>query len=241
MTDDQIKALPERKKPALKKPALTRTSSEKGMSNKKPESKPVVMESLSALSLEKKNVSIATLLGVVVLTLVISGIVGYQFGLSSSSTKVNMNSATTFNEVVAGKVALTESELISAVKKLGVTVYWAGPVKGAKYTLSVPSEGQAYVRYLPNGQGLTDTDPNYVVIATYSTNNAFDATQSAGNTTNGITFINTDGAAVYYNKTTATNVYVAYPGKDFQIEVFDPMAKTALEIASRSGALRLVG
>jgi hypothetical protein len=106
--------------------------------------------------------------------------------------------------------------------------------------LAVPAEGQAYVRYLPNGDGLTDTQPNYVVIATYTTTDAFRATQAAGNQSNGVTFINPEGAAVYYNKDTPTNVYVAYPNLNYQIEVFNPIAKTALDIASKQGALRLV-
>jgi len=45
---------------------------------------------------------------------------------------------------------------------------------------------------------------------------------------------------VYYNKDTPTNVYVAYPNLNYQIEVFDPIAATALDIASKQGALRLV-
>jgi hypothetical protein len=150
-------------------------------------------------------------------------------------------SASTFAEVTTGKVPLTEKELISAVKQLGVAVYWAGPVEGAKYTLSAPAEGQVYVRYLPNGEGLTDTKPNYVVIATYATPDAFTSTQAAGNQTNGVTFINTQGAAVFYSKDAPTNVYVAYPNIDIQVEVFSPIAKTALDIASTSGALKLVG
>jgi hypothetical protein len=36
-------------------------------------------------------------------------------------------------------------------------------------------------------------------------------------------------------------VHVAYPEIDFQVEVFSPIAKTALDIASTSGALKLVG
>lgn len=162
------------------------------------------------------------------------------YTVTSSSNPTPAVTTSTFTDVIAGKVALSETELISAVKKLGVDVYWAGPVKDAKYTLAVPAEGQAYIRYLPNGEGLTDTKPNYVVIATYTTNNAFSATQAAGNQTNGVTFINTEGAAVYYNKETPTNVYVAYPNLNYQIEVFDPIATTALDIASKQGALRLV-
>jgi hypothetical protein len=162
----------------------------------------------------------------------------YTFTANSEPTV--QASTSTFADISAGKVSLTEKELISAVKQLGVDVYWAGPVEGAKYTISAPAEGQVYVRYLPNGEGLTDTKANYVVIATYATSDAFTATQAAGNQTNGVTFINTQGAAVFYSKDTPTNVYVAYPNIDFQVEVFSPIAQTALDIASKQGALRLV-
>lgn len=165
---------------------------------------------------------------------------GLTYAVTANSEPVVMASTSTFSDITAGKVALSEKELISAVAELGVDVYWAGPVDGAKYTLSVPVEGQAYVRYLPNGEGINDTAANYVVIATYVTPNAFASTQAAGNQTNGVTFINAQGAAVFYSKETPTNVYVAYPNIDFQIEVFSPIAKTALDIASKQGALRLV-
>jgi hypothetical protein len=168
----------------------------------------------------------------------VGSVLTYTFTANSEPT-VEV-SASTFAEISTGKVPLTEKELISAVKQLGVDVYWAGPVEGAKYTLSAPAEGQVYVRYLPKGEGLTDTKPNYLVIATYATPDAFTATQAAGNQTNGVTFISTQGAAVFYSKDAPTNVYVAYPNIDIQIEVFSPIAQTALDIASKQGALRLV-
>lgn len=228
MSKESLDALPVRKKPAVKKAATKRAVA-----------KPVP-EVEEALPSVPKTISLKNFAAVLIGAVLVSAVAGYQVGAQKSETNVTTASTSTFTDIVAGKVALTESELIAAVKKIGVTAYWAGPVKGAKYTLSVPSDGQAYIRYLPNGEGLTDTNPNYVVIATYATTNAFEATQSAGNQTNGITFVNTDGAAVYYNKSTATNVYLAYPGKNFQIEIFDPIAKTSLEIASKSGAIRLV-
>jgi hypothetical protein len=162
------------------------------------------------------------------------------YAFTANSEPTIEASASTFAEISTGKISLTEKELISAVKQLGVDVYWAGPVDGAKYTLSAPSEGQVYVRYLPNGEGLTDTKANYVVIATYATPDAFTATQAAGNQTNGVTFISTQGAAVFYSKDAPTNVYVANPNIDIQVEVFSPIAQTALDIASKQGALRLV-
>ena len=233
MTEESIEELPARKKPNVKKPAVKKAAAKRAVA--KPV--PVVEEPLTSVP---KTISLKNFAAVLISAVLVSAIAGYQVGSQKSDNNVTTASTSTFTDIVAGKVALTESELIAAVKKIGVTAYWAGPVKGAKYTLSVPSDGQAYIRYLPNGEGLTDTNPNYVVIATYATTNAFEATQSAGNQTNGITFVNTDGAAVYYHRTTATNVYLAYPGKNFQIEIFDPIAKTALEIASKSGAIRLV-
>jgi hypothetical protein len=168
------------------------------------------------------------------------GIVGTYAVTSPGQEIVAETPTAKFTEVISGKVALDEDQLKSAVKQLGVDVYWAGPVADAKYTLSVPETGKAYVRYLPNGQGIDDTNPYYVVIATYTADDAFNATQAAGNQTNGVSFINPDGAAVYYSKETPTNVYVAYPNLNYQIEIFNPMAQTALDIASKPGALRLV-
>jgi hypothetical protein len=178
----------------------------------------------------------------IILLMLLSALIssGVTYAVTNNSSSAPTASSTTLTEVISGKVALSEAELIAAVKELGADVYWAGPVKGAKYTLAVPADGQAYVRYLPEGQGIDDTKPNYVVIATYTTADAFTATQAAGNTSNGVSFISASGAAIYYSKDTPTNVYVAYPNLNFQVEIFNPIAATALEIASTNGALRLV-
>ena len=231
MTPDQ--EIPARKRPKVRQSTVITDSTVVAPKRARVKAIPAVAETPKAkMSQNSKTVllMIAAFLAGSIIT----------YSITSSSTPTPVASTSTFTEVIAGKVALTESELIAAVKKLGVDVYWAGPVKGAKYTLAVPADGQAYVRYLPNGDGLTDTKPNYVVIATYTTTNAFSATQAAGNQSNGVTFINAEGAAVYYNKDTPTNVYVAYPNLNYQIEVFDPIAATALDIASKQGALRLV-
>jgi len=230
---------PTRKKPAVRKSSVVKDSSEIARPRKTAVKKASVKKPSEEgqIAITKSNGSPKIVLLMVLSALISSGV---TYLVTNNSTPTPAASTSTFTEVIAGKVALTEPELIAAVKQLGVDVYWAGPVKDAKYTLAVPADGQAYVRYLPNGQGIEDTKPNYVVIATYTTTDAFTATQAAGNTTNGVTFINAQGAAVYYNKDTPTNVYVAYPNLNYQIEVFDPIAATALEIASKAGALRVI-
>lgn len=230
---------PTRKKPAVRKSSVVKDSSEIARPRKTAVKKASVKKPSedSQIAVTKSNGSPKIVLLMVLSALISSGI---TYLATNNSAPTPASTTSTFTEVIAGKVALTEAELIDAVKQLGVDVYWAGPVKDAKYTLAVPADGQAYVRYLPNGQGIEDTKPNFVVIATYTTTDAFTATQAAGNTTNGVTFVNTEGAAVYYNKDTPTNVYVAYPNLNYQIEVFHPTAATALEIASKAGALRVI-
>jgi hypothetical protein len=228
-----------RQKPTVRKSTVIKDSSVSPRVRKDPLKNVVFKKQdgdITVKSEMKKKVALKVTLLMILTALISSGITYAVTSNNSAATSVT----STITEVTAGKVALTEGELIAAVKQLGIDVYWAGPVSGAKYTLAVPADGQAYVRYLPNGQGIEDTKPNYVVIATYSTTDAFTSTQAAGNTSSGVTFINAEGAAVYYSKDTPTNVYVAYPNLNYQIEIFDPIATTALEIASKTGALKLV-
>ena len=236
------KEAPVRKKPEVRKSTVIKNSTASPRPRKAAVKKAVIkgeFEDLVVAPVKKKNEPPKVVL-LMLLTALLSSTITYAVTSNSQSSSNSSANSGTFTEVTVGKVALTEPELKDAVKQLGIDVYWAGPVKDAKYTLSVPADGQAYVRYLPNGQGIDDTKPNYVVIATYTTTDAFTATQAAGNTSNGVTFLNPEGAAVYYSKETPTNVYVAYPNLNYQIEVFDPIAATALDIASKAGALRLV-
>lgn len=232
MTTDDLPTKPTRTAPTVRKSTVITDSSAPAPKRGKKKADQEIKQEKPKMSQNSKTV----------LLMVVSFIVGslITYGVTNNTTPTPAASTSTYTDVIAGKVALTENELIDAVKKLGVDVYWAGPVDGAKYTLSAPAEGQVYLRYLPNGDGLTDTKPNYVVIATYTTADAFTATQAAGNQSNGVTFINNQGAAVYYNKDVPTNVYVAYPNLSYQIEVFSPIAATALDIASKQGALKLV-
>lgn len=235
MTPDETEQKPVRKKPAVRSSSIPVEEAPVKAPRKRAAAKPVVQAIEAEIPVKKGNSKLVLLM----LVAFLAGSLTTYAVTGNSATKV-VAPTSTFTDVIAGKVALSESELVDAVKKLGVTVFWAGPVKDAKYTLAVPADGQAYVRYLPNGQGIDDTAPNYVVIATYTTTNAFTATQSAGNQSNGVSFINAEGAAVYYSKDTPTNVYVAYPNLNFQIEIFDPIAATALDIASKSGALKVI-
>lgn len=153
----------------------------------------------------------------------ILGIVGY-FVISHFS---NSNDP----QKIQGKVALSVDDLRAVVLANHLTVYWAGPMPGAKYVLIADKPDSIFVRYLPNGQGLSDNTTSYRVIATYSQKNAFLTTQSAGTVPGNVGFTNVDGNAVFYVKTRPTNVYMGIKDRDIQIEIFDPGIDQALGLS----------
>jgi len=137
--------------------------------------------------------------------------------------------------ITQGQVALTESELREVIQRENLVAFWLGPEPGAKYTLNVTAGNQVFIRYLPSGQGLEDISQSYVIVGTYQQENAYEITEAAGAQPNGITFINADGAMVYYSKLLPTNVYLAFPDQDFEIEIFDPRDGGALSSAATLG------
>ncbi len=176
--------------------------------------------------------------GVAIVTAIIT--MALTLGISSLFGP-NQLDTTTLAARISGGVALSESELKNVVAELGEDVYWAGPVRGAKYTINAQNTGAIYVRYLPGGKDISDNSPRFRVVATYKEQNAYEATLAAGNQPNGVSLARSDEKGViYYNKQSPTNVYVAFKSEPFQIEIFDPEAETALSIASDLNAVQLI-
>ncbi len=141
---------------------------------------------------------------------------------------------------IQGKVALSASDLRNVVLAKKLTVYWAGPQEGAKYTLIATTPGVAFVRYLPGGVGLNDTKTLFRAIGTYAQKNAF-AVSTAGAAANGnVGFVNADGNAVFYAKARPSNVYIGIKGKDIQVEVFDPVVDQALGLVLVKNQVRQI-
>jgi hypothetical protein len=176
--------------------------------------------------------------GVALVTAVITLVLTLGF---SSLFATNPLDTTTLAARISGGVALSEGELKDVVQQLGETVYWAGSQRGAKYTINAQNVGAIYVRYLPDGKGISDTSPKYRVIATYKEANGYDATLAAGNQANGVSVARPDGSGViYYNKNTPTNVYLAYKGQPYQIEIFDPSAEVSLALANDDTKIKII-
>jgi len=130
-------------------------------------------------------------------------------------------------------VAVTPTTLAKLAAKLGRPVYWAGKEPGKTYELTQTPDGRIYVRYLPAGVAVGAARP-YLTIGTYPVPNAYAVTKAAAGKP-GSVVVNVPGGIAFYAKSRPTSVYMAYPGVDEQIEVYDPSATVARSaVAGRS-------
>ena len=119
-------------------------------------------------------------------------------------------------------------------------VYWAGSQPRFTYELSRTKDGRIYVRYLPPGVKLGDRKPNYLTVGTYPQRNAFATLRATIKKQKAQTIRLAGGGLAFQDKGRPTSVYLAYPGQEFQIEVFDPSPARARELVS-SGQIKPVG
>ncbi len=156
---------------------------------------------------------------------------GYSFISKSSSSD---------SDKIQAKVALSEQELKDVIKAKKLTVYWAGPLEGAKYTLAATTPGIVYLKYIPGGVSFNDPKIYFRTIGTYSVANAFAVTQSTGLQGGNIGFTNPDGFATFYSLNRPTNIYMGIKKIDIQVEIFDPRADQALALVSVQGQIRRI-
>jgi hypothetical protein len=118
----------------------------------------------------------------------------------------------------------------------GSPIYWAGEQEGTELELSVPEEGRTYVRYLTEGAEAGEPKPDYLTIGTYAFAEPIPALEQLAAKPGGVQRSAPGGGVVYFNREGPTSVYLAYPGQELEIEVFDPDQARAKELAT-SGAI----
>lgn len=148
---------------------------------------------------------------------------------SGSSDTVSTEAAAPAVQVVA------ESELLGAMEGVGYPVYWAGPRLGVKYEVSRPEEGRAFVRYLPKGEEAESAKP-FLTVGSYQQPDALAGIRELGQKQGAILVRIAGGGAGYSQGPKATSAYLAFPGVETQVEVYDPKPGKALDLI-RSGAI----
>jgi hypothetical protein len=135
--------------------------------------------------------------------------------------------STTTNGNAVGPVATTEDELRSLSDELGHPLYWAGPIPDRTYELTRTSDNRVFIRYLPKGVPVGIRQAAYTIVGTYPVESAYKVLQTLAKKPDESSFSAPSGGFAVFSTTHPNNVYLAYPGSNLQIEVYDPSPQKA--------------
>jgi hypothetical protein len=122
-------------------------------------------------------------------------------------------------------------QLRSAAEETDHPVYWAGAMPGRKLELTENTRGHLFVRYLPAGAGIGDERPAFTTVGTYPHADAYQATERSAARRGSIRRDAPGGGIAVWTLDNPTSVYLAYPGTDVLVEVYDPEAARAHDLA----------
>jgi hypothetical protein len=133
--------------------------------------------------------------------------------------------------------AASVAQLRSISDETGQPVYWAGPRLDYTYELTRTTDGNVYIRYLPPGTAVGAQEPNYLTVGTYPRRRAERGLKRIARRQGSVSFTIPDSGFAVYSRARPNSVYIAYPGEDVQVEIYDPNATRARRLA-RSGRVR---
>jgi hypothetical protein len=136
-----------------------------------------------------------------------------------------------------GPTVVSASALKILARDLGQPIYWVGPEAGDRYELTRTATNDVYVRYLPLGVE-AGAHRKYPLVATYPLAGALDALLG-GDNGQILTVAGGKGGIAAVERGKPTNVRVAFPDVDFQIEVYDPSAREARKWATSAALTRV--
>jgi hypothetical protein len=139
----------------------------------------------------------------------------------------------------SGAAAASVAQIQSLAASVGHPVFWLGPKSGFTYELTETSSGKIYIRYLPSGVKVGASKP-YLTVATYPFPGAYPAIARAAASKGAVSVKLTHGGLAVLDGAYPESVQLAYPGVDYQVEVYDPVPRRAMRMVS-AGRLLFFG
>jgi hypothetical protein len=128
-------------------------------------------------------------------------------------------------------VAISAARLAQLAAEAEQPVYWAGPRSRWTYELTQTTRGWFLIRYLPAGAAAGITTPT-LTIGTYPVAHALAAIKRLGRA-KGATLIKLPGGGLAVSSPHFPHsVYLAYPGSNYEVEVFDPSLARARQLVT---------
>jgi hypothetical protein len=137
-------------------------------------------------------------------------------------------------------VAATPGRIRDLSVEVGRPIYWLGPRDNTVYELQRTSQDRIYVRYLTPTAEVGTKQAGYALVGTYPVPKAYDVLKGLAKNDGETSFTAPKGGIAVYSNSRPTNVYLAYPGSDVQIEVYDPTPGNARTLIA-SGRVVPVG
>jgi len=159
---------------------------------------------------------------------------------SSATTTSGTTSTTSSGLKPIGPTGATPAALRAFASSSKSPIYWVGPRAGTTYELTRTTGGRVYVRYLPAGAKIGNRSASYTIVGTYPTQNAHKVLTDLSKRPDEKSVPSPGGGVAVYSKSAPTNIYVAFPGSNVQIEVFDPSAQKARRLVT-TGRVAPVG
>jgi len=171
----------------------------------------------------------------VVVLVVLAVVVGVVLWLVLGHSSKGKHHGKTYKTI--GPIAFSSKNLKQESHFIHTRFFWAGPQQGDTYEFTRDRNGYLFVRYLPHGIHPGAKGAHYLIVVTYPFPGGYQALkhQAKSNALPG-----PDQSIVFQRPHDKKSVLMAFPGQDYQIEVFDPSPAVALATA-RSGKIKLIG
>ena len=150
-----------------------------------------------------------------------------------------LDSSSASRAATGGAEAVSADTLRERATELGSPIYWAGPQEGATLELTEENAGEAvYVRYLTGGAEPGSKNTEFLTIGTYAFADPVKALEEQAKQSGGRLSSAPGGGAVYHDRDTPNSFYLAYPGTEVQVEVYDPDPERRGNSSARVGSSR---
>lgn len=180
----------------------------------------------------RKLLTIRTVLLILVATLSTFGAISLAH-LHGVATSRGIEVALELN----GQVELTESRLRELVTSKHLVVYWAGPQANVEYFLNASNPSAIVLTLLPIDRPPKGIRASYPQITTYVVDNAFQIVLSGGGNPDVQGVKMPDGNSVYFTTSDPDDVYVGIPGRNIELQIFDPSKRLWLALLKEPGRL----
>jgi hypothetical protein len=122
-------------------------------------------------------------------------------------------------------------DLTNLANETNHSVYWAGEQPGTRTEFERDSDGNVYVRYLPQTGNPASERNSSLTVGSYPVGDAVAGLEVVAKRPGANTYKlqSVPGALVVNNDSKPSSVYVAFPGSAVQVEVYDPNPADALK------------